>query len=95
MWGFLSSPLPVYKSFSKDRSDCIMESCTSFLIALLEFLLELSLSVACAGPVSCCVFCSLLLYSSHLVFYVCVYIVVAPSQFPIPIFGKRKRQSKG
>ena len=40
-------------SFSKDRSDFIMESCMSFLIAFLEFLLGLSFSVACAGPASC------------------------------------------
>ena len=77
-------------SFSKDRSDFIMGSCISFLIALVYFLGRLSFGVACAGPASCCA-----VYSSHFVFYVCLYIVVAPSQFPIPIFANRKRQSKG
>ena len=37
-----------------------------FLIALLEFLLGLSVSVACAGPASCYD-----INHSHVVFYVC------------------------
>ena len=40
-------------SFSKDRSDFIMGSCISFLIALVYFLGRLSFGVACAGPALC------------------------------------------